>query len=230
MIQSAYGRWADGVSPNPKRLIIINAPDWYDTDLYDLEAKAEGPIPPGQLYGPMLQTLLEDRFGLKTHTETRERPAYALMAPKGASKIAPFKNEDCIVMDVNHLPPPPPPGKPYPKFCGRQTMNTQKGNFVLNAYGMTMREFCDGPLSAKLDRPVVDRTGVSGRFDLQLIFAPDAVSVVPQPSGSDAPAATETIAPSIYTAIQEQLGLKLESTKAPVDALVIDSVQKPTAN
>lgn len=221
MIQAAYVRWGSGPTPQPN-LKILGGPDWAESELYDVEAKADGDAPPDQMYGPMMQTLLEARFHLKVHRETKELPVYALTVAKGGLKVAPIAEGSCEVFDVNHLPVPKPgdPARPF-NFCGRQKPGTNAGNLTLDIFGTTMRQFSEGPLSSRLDRPVIDRTGVTGRFDFHLEFSPV------QSSGDVAP---EAAGPSIFTAVQEQLGLKLESTKGPVRVVVVDHIERPSEN
>jgi uncharacterized protein (TIGR03435 family) len=216
MIRSAYGRWANGPHPDAKRLTVVGGPEWVESDLYDMEARAEGNAALDQMYGPMLQTLLEDRFKLKVHQETREVPVYALMAAKGGIKMTRRPEGSCVVFDINHLPTADQPPR---EFCGRQNSRTDASGLTLNGYAMSMREFCEGPLSTRLDRPVIDKTGLTGRFDFQVKFWPD-----------DATPAPESAAPSIFTALQQQLGLKLESTRGTMRVLVIDHVERPSAN
>ena len=176
--------------------------------------------------GPMLQTLLEDRFKLKIHHETREVPAYALTVAKGGLKLHRFQEGNCIPRDYTsffeQFPPQPfpelPPGQ---KYCGGGT--TVKGaNVTLEATAMSIDNFIKYSLPG-LDRPVVNKTGITGLFDFHLEFAPDD-----DPGAGATPA--EVAGPSIFTALERQLGLKAEQAKAPGDILVIDHVARPSAN
>jgi len=209
-------------------------PDWVNADLYDLEAKAEGNAPLDQMYGPMLQTLLEDRFKLKVHWEAREFPIYALTVAKGGIKMVQLQDGSCIVFDINHLPPATAFDQPTRKFCGSQTTRADAGSLTLDAFGMSMHDFSEGPLSTRLDRPVIDKTGLPGLFDFHVKFSPDDVRRgFPGAAETEAgvPASSsESDIPSIFTALQQQLGLKLESTKGPVEVLVVDHVDKPSPN
>jgi uncharacterized protein (TIGR03435 family) len=101
------------------------------------------------------------------------------------------------------------------------------GNVTVDAYGMTMNGFCQRTLSARLDRPVIDKTGVSGRFDFHLEFSANPLTAVRKPG---TPEPSDTAGPSIFVALKEQLGLKLERAKGPVQVLVVDRVQKPSSN
>ncbi len=159
----------------------------------------------------MLQTLLRDRFKLTLHLETKELPIYLLTVAKSGFRLQPLKEGDCITFDPNN--PAREPGRKPSNFCGN--MGIGRGN--LDATKASMADLA--PLfSVILGRTVVDQTGITGAFSVHLRFAPDEV-----------PAADAT-GPSIFTAVQEQLGLKLESGKGPVEVLVIDSVEKPSEN
>jgi uncharacterized protein (TIGR03435 family) len=168
------------------------------TDSYDISAKAEGNPPLDQMVGPMLQALLEDRFQLKIHRETREIPMYALTVAKGGPKLRPFVEGSCTPFDLTK-----PPAGIDAAMCRSALWRSGPGV-------MTM-EF-------------------QGRFDVHLEFAPDQVTPGFLPGGGNPPAAPDTGGPSIFTALQEQLGLKLESTKGPGDFLVMDHVERPSEN
>jgi uncharacterized protein (TIGR03435 family) len=172
---------------------ITGGLSWIDTDKYDISARAAaGVIPTHQEMQSMLQALLADRFGLKVHRETREMPAFALTVNKGGPKLA--------------QPAATDPPEPFVSI----------GNGILTGRRMNMPGLADA-LSSESDRIVLDRTELSGDYDLTLKWNPDA-------------SAQDTSSVSLFTAIQEQLGLRLEATKAPVEVLVIDSVQKASAN
>jgi len=143
----------------------------------------------------MLQTLLEERFSLKVHTEVRQDSIYELVVSKGGSKLNEAK-----------------PGEPTRQQMGR-------GQLMVTATPMPQLI----PLLSLLTvRQIVDKTGLTGLYDFTLTFALEAAA------GPDAPPPVDPNAPSIFTAIQEQLGLKLESARGPVDVLVIDRADKPT--
>jgi uncharacterized protein (TIGR03435 family) len=217
LIQAAYGRFADGVSSKPKRLRLFNAPDWTGSDKYDILAKASGEAPMEQMFGPMLQSLLEDRFKLKVHYDIRELPVYAMTVAKGGLKIQPSKAGSCIPLDLNHA------NQPSPNFCGRLILRPDGTRRVDDAYGMSMTDIAVRLLSNRLDRPVIDRTGIPGMFDAHLEFSMDVpVSDPAEPAGAGGP--------SIFTAVQEQLGLKLSPANGPVEVLVIDHAEKPSEN
>jgi len=211
LIQAAYVTFADGRSRNPARLRLFGTPDWARSEHFNIVAKAQGDIPMEQMFGPMLQSFLEDRFHLRLHRESRELPVYTMTVAKGGLRIHATKDGSCIPLDLNHS------GQLSPLFCGRMTGRPANGLITDDAYGMTMAELASRFLSNRLDRPVIDKTGIAGMFDAHLEFAPEN-------------AAADSAAPSIFTAVQEQLGLKLTADRGPVDVLVIDHVEQPSPN
>ena len=187
---------------------IAGAPEWAESAKYDITGQPEGQGQPSERQlRAMVQKLLEDRFRLSAHRDTKELPVYALTVGKGGPRLT--RN------DTN------PNGFPSLMF---------KGLGVLPALNATMADLASVLQTAVLDRPVVDRTELAGRFDFTLTWTPDDSQFrglgvrVPAPSNDpNAPA-------GLFTAVQEQLGLRLESTKAPVEVLVIDRVERPSDN
>jgi len=225
LITGAYVLFANG-HVNPRSRVSVEAgPPWINSVRYQIDAKADGARGQGMMRGPMLQTLLEDRFKLKMHHESREVPVYALTVAKGGLKLHSFQEGRCIPRDftvLEQFPPQPfpelPPGQ---KYCGMG--GTEKGaNVTLDATAMSIDNFIKYSLPG-LDRPVVNKTGITGLFDFHLEFAPD------QGLGAGVPPA-EVVGPSILTALERQLGLKPELAKAPSDFLIIDHVERPSAN
>jgi uncharacterized protein (TIGR03435 family) len=227
LIQQAYGAFGDGRMPIvPKTIPISGGPSWIGADHFDIDAKAEGNPPMEMMAGPMLQRLLEDRFKLKVHRETREMPVYALTVAKGGLKIQPL-TEACTPLDMATVMAPPAPGQKRPNFCGSPGRPMIKGQtMTLNLRAMRMEDL-SAYLSGNMDRSVIDKTGVNGIFDFQLEFAID--DTTRNFPGARAAVPSDDPGPSIFTAIQN-LGLKLESTKGPVDFLIIDHVEKPSDN
>ena len=207
---------------------ISGGPAWINSDLYEIDAKAEGRQTRGTMNGFMLRALLEDRFKLKTHRETRQVPVYALTVAKGGPKLQRFREGSCVPFDRDHPLPPPEPGKPFPRTCGMSQL-TSKG---FDAYGVTMPDFCR-LLSDSLDRTAVDKTGVAGKFDIHLdLFPADLGHPVPGVSDPGAPATLPDagdISFAVRTALQK-LGLKLQAVKGPGEFLVIDGVSRPSQN
>jgi uncharacterized protein (TIGR03435 family) len=210
---------------------LLGGPAWLDNDKFDMVAKLEGNPEfgiPGSGPDPIqlaMRALLADRFKLKTHRETREMDIYALVMLKPGIPGPALKpsTTDCKAMaDAARrgaAPPPGPPPATGPVPCS-----------ILGSPGMI--RFSGLPLSQVVSllgglsgRMVVDRTGLAGNWEFTLTFAAEQRG---QPPPGVEPPAPDPDAPSLFTAIQEQLGLKLESTKGPVDVLVIDSVEQPT--
>jgi len=230
LIQQAYG-----VRP----FQIVGAPDWAKSERYDLKAKARVEGAPAQVSRDsmqksmaemyvMLQALLEDRFKLKLHRETRELPVFELTVAKSGVKL---RETTCTVYDPANPPAELAPGQKRPDFCGNINMGRNGMNRTLAAAGIGMKDLSERALANIMGRTIVDKTGYAGKFDVHLEWAPDT----PLPSGGGAddpgkPAPSDASGPSIFSALQEQLGLKLESGKGPVEVLVIDHVEKLEKN
>ena len=203
---------------------MSGGPGWLDSDKFDVEATAGTSVTIDQIRS-MERTLLEDRFGLKTHVETRELPIYVLSVARRDGKlgdqIKPTGTE-CMPLPVPAGAPPPPPPPPGPSPGGAQQCPSilAAGNF--SGRKLTVTRMATA-LSQFVNREVVDRTNLSGEFDFNLRWLPD------QPAAPGAPQwPIDAAAPSLFTALQEQLGLKLEPSRAPVEVLVIDGAEKPT--
>lgn len=208
---------------------ISGGPSWIASDRYDIEAKSEGNPPLTEVVGPMLRTLLEDRFKLKAHREVRELPVLALSVTKAGLKLRPSEQGSCVPYEPNHPPPAPPPGQKRQSICG----SISTGRTKLEATGIHMNDLTK-TLSYILDRPVIDKTEWKETFDVHLEFVPEEPpSAGPSAGAADTPkpgVTSDGPGPSIMTALQEQLGLILKSTKGPVEILIIDSAEKPSAN
>ena len=241
LIQTAYGTFRDGVSIDPQPLHMEGGPSWVRSEYYTLSGKADGPARTQMLAGPMLQVLLEERFRLKTHREMRDMPVYAMTAGKAGLKVQPLAEGACAPLDLEHPPPLRKPGDPPLNVCGVLLFRpTGKGEMTIEVRGSTMTQFAQR-LSQFLDRTVVDKSGIAGKFNFQLEFTPD-----PNMPGQSAlagrgadlgdtanpgnPTPPPDSGPNLFAALQEQIGLKLSSEKGPVSFLIIDRVEKPTAN
>jgi uncharacterized protein (TIGR03435 family) len=187
---------------------VVGGPDWMTSDKYDITGKPDTPgAPSDKQWKGMIQKLLADRFQLKFHQQDKEMSAYVLAVAKNGPKLT--KSDG----DPNGLP---------------GLFFHQLGQlYVRNA---TMDDFTHLMQSAVLDRPVVDKTGIQGRWNFVLKWTPDesqfgglGMKVPPPSNAADAP-------PPLFTAIQEQIGLKLEVMKTPVKVMVIDHVEKPSPN
>jgi uncharacterized protein (TIGR03435 family) len=216
LIQIAYGMFADGMTRNPHHPQVFDGPGWIDSDTYDIVAKADGNAPVARMYGPMMQVLLEDRFALRIHEETRQLPVYTLTVAKNGAKLAATKEGSCTPLDLKHPPAAPEPGQPAPVICGKGSVRLVNGNTVIESRGITIATLAER-LVETVNQPVIDRTGLNGLFDIHLEFA--ANNAQPDASGA-----------SIFTAVQAQLGLRLTSEKGPVEVLVIDHIERPSGN
>ncbi len=206
---------------------VSGGPAWIDSTPYDIVAKPE--TKPSQSELPvMLQGLLADRFRLRVHHETKEMPIYALVLARKDGKPGPdlveSKEGGCQKVDPTHPPAPPQPGAPPPRYCGQMMISP----IGLTVISHTIAELTP-LLSRMLGRTVVDETGLKGNFDISLAVTPDAFRAPSAQSPGDNPA-TDSAAPSIFTAFQERLGLKFESKKGPVEVIVIDKAEKPSEN
>lgn len=231
LIGDAYYVFADGVSMNPKWIEIVGGPNWRTTETYSISAVASDGAPATQMYGPMMQTLLEERFKLRLHRSSREGAVYFLTVAKSGPKLARTKEGACITIDPNH-PPSPTPSARRPTICGDGGIHlTDHGTAAMRAIGITMDVLANNAqLTVILGRPIIDRTGLSGQFDLNLEFTPER-RAQPDPSetASGQAVAPTPARPSIFDAI-EQLGLRLEPGKGPVEIFVIDHLERPDEN
>lgn len=229
---------------NVKDSQISGVPGWASSEHYNIDAKADdsaaeamrkmSPDERKDALMLMLQSLLEDRFKLALHHESKEMQIYALVVAKNGPKF----HETTLTPDQLNLKAPPPPPPPGPGGArprgGEGIWMMGRGNLSFRGAGLDM--FAN-MLSRQLGRIVVDKTCLNGKYDFALRWTPDEGErpVFPGPPGGPngnaaAPPPPEATGPSIFTALQEQLGLKLESQKGPVDVVVIDHVERPSEN
>jgi uncharacterized protein (TIGR03435 family) len=189
---------------------LAGGPDWLDTERYDFQAKADRPVNRAEL-PPLFQAMVVERFRLQFHRENRTLPALLLTVDKAGSKMKANENPDAWEIPITATGGVQPP-KP-PKFTG-------------NRVAMSYLSWW---LAQLQNRPVLDKTGLPGYWDFTLEFVPDGAAdrTVTGPNGESVPLFD---GPTLYAALREQLGLKLESTKGPVEVYVIDHVEKATAN
>ena len=211
---------------------VFGGPAWIESARYDITGKASTAFPlspdgPSKELLQMLRSLLEERFKLRAHRETRELPVYELVVARADGKVGPQLRQsevDCeaiaAMMRAGNPPPPRQPLEPPP--CG-----AMRGPARIIAGGIAMPQFAT-MLTATLgdeSRLVVDKTGLSGRFAFALAWTPEQMPTAAPPPGVPP---IDPNGPSFFTALQEQLGLKLVPAKGPVDVVVIDSVERPT--
>lgn len=246
---------------------ILNEPDWVKSSRFDINAKVAPEDAPKlkalsmQQRGAMLLPVLEERFGLKFHHETKELQVYTLVVAKGGPKLkesAPAESGPGALQpqtgpDRNRLsgPPPSPPGAKGapggsasgsgaaggpPPGAPRTMMRMSTQGMSLDSRGATMASLSQ-LLSQQIGATVVDKTGLTGKYDFTLSFTPDSGGMGPM--GMRAPAAgpppdgaqtQEPVGPSLFTAVQEQLGLRLVAEKQSVGVVVIDHIEQPSAN
>lgn len=213
LLQLAY-QHPDGPPLLPDQ--IVGGPNWIDGDRYEIQATAAGSettrIPPDQL-ALMFQSMLEERFRLKAHIETRELPVYSLVIGKDGSKLKPSKDQ---------TPTLPPGQRARGDVRGSISGTIRATSRTMSATAVPVSRLVNN-LIQQTGRLVIDKTNLQGLFDFNLQFSTAGLA-------GDAATAAEDPNPSLFTAVQEQLGLHLESTKAPCEVLVIESVQKPTEN
>ncbi len=206
---------------------LAGGPSWMNTERYDILAKSDRsdnsdntPVDPRKMNDAQrmklqedmrqkVRALLADRFELTIHREDREGPVYALVPAKGGSKLKPVQESE----------------------SGPVGLRMGRGQLTGMAAQIPM---LTNILSGQLGRPVVDKTGLTGKYDFKLEWTPDqgpaGAPADPSKGGEPAPVSTDPDGPSLFTAIQEQLGLRLESQKGPVETIVVDRIEKPSQN
>ena len=209
---------------------LEGGPDWIASDRFDIVAKPEREVPSTGGQDPlrmMLRTLLADRFTLGMHKETKELPIFELVVARQDGRLGPQLRPaaaDCAARAAAAragTPPPVSSGPPGPGSCG-----TSMNPVSVRGGGATMAmlaSLLEGPAK----RLVIDRTGLAGNWDLEVNYTPDRTQL---PPGVELPSSIDPNGPSLFTALEEQLGLKLRPARGPVEVLVVDSVQQPTPN
>jgi uncharacterized protein (TIGR03435 family) len=179
---------------------IVDAPAWLSTDRYDLDGVLDTDGQPSlKQMQRIVQKLLADRFALKVHHETRELAVYALMPAKDGAKLSRSKGD--------------------PNVLGDENDDMRDGERTMTVSNMTMADFTL-IMEFYTDRPVVDQTGLQGKWDFKWSWTAD----------ESRPSSDTNALPGMFTAIQEQLGLKLEAVRAPADVFVIDHIERPSPN
>src|SRR5262245_13590542 len=203
---------------------IYKVPSFSHSNWYDVSANTDITPEDDQKIGTSLeartadmnlrlQSLLEDRFRLKVHREPRQLPVFILTVAKGGLKVQP---SDCVTRGPYRRPEP---GEPSPRFCGTYSLLRSGVGWKLTGNGITIKDLVSA-LSFQELPTLMEQTGYTKPFNAILEWTPDSVSSPPVPL-------PDAAAPSLSTALQEQLGIKLESAKGTVEVLVIDSVQRP---
>jgi uncharacterized protein (TIGR03435 family) len=233
---------------------VVGGPSWLYDDRFDVLGKrpetATPAANPQQQFNLMMQSLLADRFKLRTHTETRELPIYALVLARRDGKLGPQlrpSTADCTALARGRGDGPPPgagpaPGGGQPRAGGagftmepgqRPTCGMVGGRGTFMGGGMQLSQLTTR-LSQELGRVIVDKTGLTGRFDVDLKYTPEGnparSDLPPGPPGVGDTRPADPDAPTVFAAVEEQLGLKLEAQRGPVEVLVIDNAETPTEN
>ena len=225
LIGTAYG------TPRPVPANrIIGGPDWIAAERYDIEAVAAGPLPtdpafdglPRRMFG-MVQSLLAERFQLKLRLETPDTPVYVLVVAKSDGSLGPRlrrSESGCAAARAARA------GGAGSTTGAKPSCDLRFTRGVISAQGVPLAEIIRNALSRYVDRIVLDETGLAGEYDLDLTWSPEALTAAP----ADAAAAPTAGGTSLFTAVQEQLGLKLDSRRAPVEILVVERAERPTPN
>jgi uncharacterized protein (TIGR03435 family) len=190
---------------------IVGAPAWFDTDRYDIDGIPD--VAGVANYNQMLvmyRKLLAERFKLTFHREKRELAVYAITVGKTGEKLTKSANQEGM------------------SDTSLTELNSQRAVFRVSS--TTMKEFADAMQMSILDKPVVDQTGLEGKFDFLLKWTPDETQFIAMGVRFSPPGDNPNALPGLFAAMQEQLGLKLEAVKAQADVLVVDKVERPSAN
>ena len=199
--------FAYGVHPKQ----VVGVPGWAETDKFDIQAvpNNEG-LPTLDQWKLMVRKLLEDRCKLSFHHDQKELPVYALTVSKTGPKLTPSLGNSI--------------GLPALGFRGKIGGDVSASNVTMGDFINFMTR------NVKLDRPIVDKTGIQGRYDFELDWTPDDTQFVGSRGETTPPADGASTAPSLFTAVQEQLGLRLDANRAQVEVLAIDHIEKPSEN
>jgi len=229
LIRQAYVVFAGGqLSVRIPSPALSGGPDWLDSATFDIEATADSETSAEMMRGPMLQRMLEDKLKLKLRNETRESPAYALVASENEPRLRAFQEGSCTPVDFSR------------SLAMHETSGAKRCSFFVGispavgpvpatvAQGVTLHDFAK-VLSWAVGRPVIDATGIAGRFDFHLEFQPDE-NTPGMRELAELKGAGGTTRPPILEAIQQQYGLKLVPSQAPREFLVVEHVEKPLVN
>jgi uncharacterized protein (TIGR03435 family) len=229
LIRLAYGTFT-GSELSPRVPDVVGGPEWINNDFYQVAGTTTAPVPPAQMLGAMARPVLENRFKLKVHLEPREASVYFLTAAGPNTNLPLTKEGDCVPMDIfAELM-----GKRSvtgPATCGTGRGTPRGSVMAFDWTGVTMEEFAGRLLSTYVDRPVIDRTGLAGRYNLHMEFAPHVGQRIAVLNGQAVtlPEA-DNLGDSVFNVLQKQLGLKLTPGKAPLDVIVVDSIERPSEN
>jgi len=216
MVRTAYRTYADDhVDLTRPDMPLEGGPAWVRSDRYTINAIADGDQSREVIYGRMLRALLEERFRLEIGRETREVPVYELTLAKSGAKLEPFREGGCVPQDFTRI-------SPDENRC-RSGSTRDGSNLTVDGRGLSINAFMRIFL-ANLDRPVINRTGLTGLFNYHMVYEENNAS--PGKVGE----ASDPASPLLFDALERQLGLKLVSAKGPREFLVINHVERPSSN
>jgi uncharacterized protein (TIGR03435 family) len=195
----------------------VNLPDWVDTERYDIRAKAPDGVEVFPNMAPLLRSLLKERFGFRSRPEQRDLPVYDLMLARSDRRLGPKISQASVDCGARTTGAPPPKGPSGEELCG---ITQGPGRIIVRGYSLA--RFSQS-LIGQVQRMVVDKTGLPGPWNLEVLYTPDQPVAL---NGAIVPPNPD--APSLFTALQEQLGLKLEASRGSVDVLVVDRLERPT--
>jgi uncharacterized protein (TIGR03435 family) len=227
LIQMAFNEL---YSPQHHRIVrVTGGPPWMDSVHYSFEAKAAG-ASGSEMAGVLLQDMLKQRLHLQIHTEPKDTPVYFLTAGDHGAKLKPADSKACMVRDFSVFPPPRP--ATMMPYCGAGSGHATREAQIMDAYSIEIPSFAV-ELSGTVQRDVIDKTEITGKYDIHLEYSKDLNSPGPVMLNG-APAAPMNTDPtgavSIFTALQKETGLKLTAGTAPLDVIVVDHVEPPTEN
>jgi uncharacterized protein (TIGR03435 family) len=238
LVQEAYGvpsgrrNWLPFFAAAGQGVPILGGPAWIGNDRWDITAKWNAAPPDGHLTMTvveeaqaemelMLRALLEQRFQLKLHRETRDLPVYELTVAHPGK----LKQAKCVVFDPENVPAAVP-GQAAPDYCGASREGRRGLDWTLDGAGMKMGGLARALSQLIGSRIIVDKTGYAGTFDAHLRWTPGEGET----GAGNVPASPDDANESIFTVLQEQLGLRLKAGRGPVEVIVIDRAERPTAN
>jgi uncharacterized protein (TIGR03435 family) len=226
LLSEAYDTYASG-AVDPRKTLAAQSlegmPAWANDARYTIDAKTDVAASSAMMRGPMMQRLLEERFHAAVHRETKEGPAWLMTVVKGGSKLRPTTAESCQPFDSTTLFSPKDLEGKTP--CLAFDPHRKGPLVVVDVRGITLDVFAT--LMHLEGKPVIDRTGLTGRFDIHLEFEFDAPKTSP---GADGAASDPSPSASSLAAMRDQLGLQLEPGRGAYEVLVLDHVERPTGN
>ncbi len=224
-IRGQIRRWS---AERTRRVEILGGPAWLDKDRYDITAVTAENTSAEQMMGPMMRQLLEERFQLQAHKDQKVTPVFRMTVAASGLKIKASKTE-CVSLKLGELPTL----SDGEKYCGYGASNIQGSLMIQDRHGLTIPEFIS-TINFYAGRPIVDGTGLTGRFDFHMEFVRERNGGGPVLLNGEATLmpndAADPTGPSIFTALRDQAGLVLTPDKIPLEVIVVDRAEKPSGN